>query len=616
MPSAKSLLTVAVRALGCLILGFAALYYLWSSLATISNFALQYPAFDQYRMYRNYLGLPFPDNAIQLENGHRPILPVLLRLAEIRWLNADQSLQLGFGLACAVLAFGLVAFTAMRESGTSLLQRTSCVLVVALAIFWLGNARMLIHGNELVHVYPIVLLAVVAALCVHAARSSAPTRWMACAGLCAFIATFTFGSGIAVFGVVVVSAVVARIPLRAWWAAGGLCLLAATAYLLGLPGDEGVRHGLAFDPLANATALARWLAAPWVNAWIGLADPPLRDYVQQAAMDSAIGHGLVESAKLFAAPFGASYLMAEALIIGSIGVLAWMAMAIHAWRSGPALSRLQLLGFALASFGMGVAVIVCMARLPYFHADPTQLFGDRYLPWSCLFWLGLGLFVGGKPLRSRLAGVAFALTALLCAIIASPSHQVTAAWAATVHRHNQMSAVAAQLGLWNVDVLPDDVAANHADVAATLGLLKARHLSMFSEPAYQLIESGWSLAEGMASTDAIAGSFVHVRQWVENPAPHSSAAAFEGVLPRLPDLPSDPLLPVVDDSGKLRGMAKLSLIGFGKESLRFSLARKGGFDGYVVDPKPSESLRILVMASREQVLGTIPLIIPEPPTKP
>ena len=85
----------------------AALVWFWSSLATLSTFALRYPAFDQYRLYSIYLGLPFPTNAVQPENGHRPILPALLRLAEIRWLAADQKFKVVVGRGAGVVSLVL-----------------------------------------------------------------------------------------------------------------------------------------------------------------------------------------------------------------------------------------------------------------------------------------------------------------------------------------------------------------------------------------------------------------------------------------------------------------------------------------------------------------------------
>src|SRR5690606_14207293 len=137
-----------------------ALVYLWSSIATIANFAFLYPAFDQFRLYPIYLGLPFPDSAIQLENGHRPILPALIRLAEIRWFDANQWLQIGTGLGFALLASGLLAWATVRERGLDILQIATATLFITLGFWWLGNARLLMHGNELAHAYLVVLLLV------------------------------------------------------------------------------------------------------------------------------------------------------------------------------------------------------------------------------------------------------------------------------------------------------------------------------------------------------------------------------------------------------------------------------------------------------------------------
>src|SRR5262249_20118578 len=53
----------------------------------IVNFGWRQPMFDQWREYETFLDLPFPQNVIQLNNGHRPMLPNLVRIAEIEWFG-------------------------------------------------------------------------------------------------------------------------------------------------------------------------------------------------------------------------------------------------------------------------------------------------------------------------------------------------------------------------------------------------------------------------------------------------------------------------------------------------------------------------------------------------
>ena len=98
-------------------------WFLLTGLLEIINFGFRQPMFDQYRMYPNYLTLPFPDSVLQLENGHRPILPNLVQVAEAHWFSASQNLQLAVGGGSALLMAALLSIAAWRGPGTSLPTR-------------------------------------------------------------------------------------------------------------------------------------------------------------------------------------------------------------------------------------------------------------------------------------------------------------------------------------------------------------------------------------------------------------------------------------------------------------------------------------------------------------
>ena len=102
-------------ALLCLTFALAALYFALNTLCAIINFGWREPMFDQWSEYETLLGLPFPQNVLQQVAGHRPILPNLVRVAEIRWFGADQSLQLVVGSLCAFLSAAILAGAAYGE---------------------------------------------------------------------------------------------------------------------------------------------------------------------------------------------------------------------------------------------------------------------------------------------------------------------------------------------------------------------------------------------------------------------------------------------------------------------------------------------------------------------
>jgi hypothetical protein len=587
-----------------------AIAWLWTSLAAIANFAFRYPAFDQFRLYRIYLGMEFPANALQLENGHRPVLPALLRLAEVRWLDADQTLQIAVGTIAAVLVLLLVIVTIVRAREIPAPTRAAASALTVLALFWLGNARMLMHGNESVHTYFVMLFCVLALLAVNAARNARAAAWMVAATLCCTIATFSFGTGIASFGCVLALGMILRLRAR------DLAIPAATAavvlaiYLAGLPGHGGVRGSLHYDPAVMFTSVARWLSSPWMHAWLGTGDPPLEPWLQSSLLTMRSARPLVACARWLSELFGARALMIESAVVGFAGLCAFAIACVHALRRGRELGALRALALGLAMFAVGAATIVCLARHGLFAQLPEQVFADRYLPWSCLFWLGLALYaIGGERGHTFAAGARVVFATAVCLYVFAPSHRAMAGWSATVSRHVLQSGVAAQLGIWDAERFPDGDDATRTDVLAALDLLKQRHLSMYAEPAFAAFERGTPIAP--PTQEAPDGSYAEVVRQFDDTLGQRRIADISGRLTRIEGIGRDPVLLVVDAEGHARGLAKASF--FEKGSLRFSVPRKRGFDGYVLSPQPGEALSVLVLDDAgTRAIARIPLTIPTP----
>lgn len=598
-----------LRVAGTALLALAILAWLWSSLAVIANYHFAYPAFDQFRLYHFYLGLPFPQNALQLENGHRPILPALVRLAEIRWFSANQVLQTVVGTCAAAASLAAIAWTIARDRDMPTTARAALCLLATIALFWLGNARMLMHGNESVHAYFVVLFCVFGVLAVVAARHGSTTFRAAVAGLCCVAASFSFGTGMASFGAVLLVGIVLRLRLRALAIPSVLLVLSLGVYAFGLPGSNGVRHSLLLDPVGNLTTLTRWLSAPWMRAWLGHGDPSIEAWLQSSMDRTTFGHGLVSSARMLSLPFGAHPAMVISILVGTLGVCGFAWACLHAWRTHGQLSSSRALGLGLAAFGLGAAIIICFARVNLFQAAPAQVFADRYLPWSCLFWLGLAIYaIAGINFAARRRQMAVVIASLLVSLIFFPSHRSLAGWSATVSRHIDQSAVAAQLGIWDPRRF-EDPSATIEDVEATLRLLRERHLSMFGESAYALIEHDWHAPASLP--EPLASAWTRVAREFDDPHSGRHIADFEGWMPRIEGA-HHPVLAVVDDRGILRGLAQPSFIGPGKKSLRFNIARKRGFDGYVLDAQAGEQLQVLVLDDQaKRVLASIPLQIPQ-----
>lgn len=587
--------------------GVVAVAVAWTlfTLIAIVVYGLRYPAFDQYHFYPKYLELPFPAPAFELENGHRPVLPAFVRMAEIAWTGAGQMLQIAVGI-CLVLATVLLIGFAGRRDGRSRLQGASACLLAVLAVFWLGNARMLFHSNEILAVYGVTAFAVAALWAVHAATLADPLRRMFLAGVFALGAVFCFGSGMAAFAALFMAAFAGRVAWRAWIAPLLLFALAIGLYVGGMPGDSGVRNSLLVSPLENFVIGLHWLSAPWMHAWLGFANPAMFPFVSTPAEPA----NLVEAALRGSAGFvhsvlGAQAFRIEGIVIGGAGVAAWVACLWHVRRHE--VSRGRLVAFGLATFGLAVGATICLARLALFKTSPGDVLAERYLPWSCLFWLGLALYALAAPRRpSPRRDVVAAMFAVALAVMLYPSHLWWTGWTAAVHRINHASAVAAQMGIWDPARFPDGPDASKADVLRTHELMRECRLSMFGEPGYVLWSSGWR--EPATLLPPQSGLWLHATSEFRDDDGRR-IVRIEGVLPRSGPLPHDAVIALVDAGHGLRGMAKPSFFESGSGVLlRLGLDQRRGFDGYLVDPQVGETFDLLVVdADARTVLARFPV---------
>ena len=263
---------------------------------------------------------------------------------------------------------------------------------------------------------------------------------------------------------------------------------------------------------------------------------------------------------------------------------------------------------SLATFGLGTGAIICLARLVYFDLHPMQVMADRYLPWTCLFWLGLVLGWSERPATARrwARDAILPVLALVTAIALQPSHVTLAGWSATVHRNVQQSSVAAQLGIWDPQRFPDGADASRTDVERTLALMRQQRLSMFAEPAFNLLSRGWRAPTGEHPVPPGSRAFGN-REFVDDLS-GDPVMSIEGWVTRIEDRPRDAALVVVDAAGEIRGLARFSFIGPGKRGFRLNVPAKRGFDGYVLAPRTGEVLRVLVLdPGSNRVLAQVPL---------
>ena len=421
------------------------------------------PYADPWRYLATYLGEPFPGNVLRVDNGHCEVLPDLVRFADLRWCHADQSLQLGFAVATALLVVATVCLLARRGGVGWLLPAAFCI-----GVFWLGNGRKLAHGNESVPLF-LILLFLVNGLRLAARGEGIGPHALLAVTLCGVAATFTFGSGIACFVAFGAALWLRRAPRREW-----LPLMTA-----------GIVTLLTFFAIAshqvNASVWAlgercvvwlHWLGAPFVSATSPLLDP--EHAARQPELVRSLAAPIATWVHAACGPSATAHL--PAAFVGAAGVTWLLAASWRHRRDGG--SELQRLGLGVAWFALAVGVLVAAARLEYFRNRPDQIVSARYLPWSILLWTGLVMAHVAAPARSRRARAA---TVLAFALLLLPSQVWNARAAFRLQQVAERTAVGAAVGVLD-DAYPL-VESRLIDVQRSLPLLREAGAAMFAWPA-------------------------------------------------------------------------------------------------------------------------------------
>lgn len=465
---------------------------LWCAVAAVVGVGLAAMAWlsprvlyaDPWRFTQKLLEMPWPSNVLVSDNGHREILPNLVRYAELCWLNGNQWLQIGTGMALALVTVWLLA-RILKADALAPSVRAAATLVGVLSIFWLGSQRALTHGNESVHAYLItVALMAGVALLLRGDR-----RGAVLAAVCGVAATFSFGSGVAVFVGLAAVLAVRRAPVSHWLPliAG---LLVAVGLHLGM-GRTGMPSKMGLMPLAQLDVLLRWLASPFIYlAWPAL-DPAAAQQLPFAPLRSAV-HAVASAYQSQFGPVMTSRW--PHLLIGAAGVVGLLGMSWRSGQRGRSAGAGESVALAMAWFGLAVGGLVALSRWSYFADFPAQLAAPRYVPWSWLFWSGLLLWtlVRVGPRRPR----AVAWAALLLAVAALPSTAWMAYLGASMQRVADMTATAAAAGVVDPDQTHGESVP--AEVQAALPSLRAHGSAMFAWPETVYLQ------EAQTATTAVA----------------------------------------------------------------------------------------------------------------
>jgi hypothetical protein len=250
----------------------------------------------------------------------------------------------------------------------------------------------------------------------HAAVDGRGVPW-AIAIVACFVATFSFGPGIATFAVLFVAGVLLRQTAARLAFVVAAALAASAIYFFLLPGSYAARHETTgFSPVGGLYYLAARLAAPAYELLSGAT--PQEDFSPAWPL------------------------------VGLVVLLPVMISVVRRWHARVNFDRFEIVAVGLFCFGVTASYLVAATRAEYFAEHPDQIFAKRYLFWSCLSWLGAGLYglASLNRMDSRAQSIgALAVGALAVAgVPAAVSHGV---WAAEVYRRVELTAAGLSVGL-------------------------------------------------------------------------------------------------------------------------------------------------------------------------
>lgn len=529
-----------------LLLTVSAGYFWFTTVVTLNDYGIRVLYADQWRIYTDYFNKPFPANVLTLQNGHRPVLSGLFFLLDRYLFGARQNFLLILGALLATATAGVMAWPFLKSRSVSVLEKSLAGYITFTAIFWLGNSRILFHGNESVHAYLVPFLFLMS---VHALlrcqchptgnKNDTPNEIFWALGACIFslMALFSFGAGVAAPPALLMMAFILRLSKTTKAIVMANILLVAALYLL-MPSAPKVTGVLVSSHQGHngLTNFFTLLGAPLVFLFSG---------------PEAL---FLPNAQLFMNTICPS--------VGVLGILmlVWRTMASFKKEKPPL--RIEPTALAMALFTSIVVFLVIVMRSEYFTTHPDQLFANRYLIWTTLFWGSLGLeclnFPRTAPPNIRLkrinTGVAV-LVSLVSAIIIQSNNHRWLAHAEKWHNITNIAAVGLLVGVHDQQKVEQDLLESADKIFPLAEKLREKQLNIFSSPTAQSIRKNLQIPFAVNASPKILAEFTVTRTFTD--LINQTISAQVQIQAALPTEPSIDHILIADQANRLVGATVL-----------------------------------------------------------
>ena len=351
---------------------------------------------DVYTFVRDHTWL---ETALLKQDVHVKFFPRCVCLANLHFFKGDPQMLFYAGLGLLLVTALMLLIPIWRDETVSLTAKSLSTLVVLLGNFWMARATITANGEFNCEDSLTMVGAALAFALIKASCSWTTTAIVVCAG---FLASFSFGTGLAVWPTLLLLAWCLRLPRQTIVLFGISALAAAVIYevLPVLPSDAPKVSEIALGkPVTVLTEFCRLLGSPvfyTIAGWHGA----------KSLADLRESFGIVLS--------------------GLAGLtLAGVAVIPRMRRRDFGNSGLERTGLSLLIFNLFALLLIAVGRLKSLDLGP---FAPRYLFWSSLFWTGLILLGIKRAERLRQGRWPALLFPFAIAVFAWPAHYQAWFW--------------------------------------------------------------------------------------------------------------------------------------------------------------------------------------------
>ncbi len=395
-------------------------------------------------------------SALLKQAGHITFFPSLIGLANLRFFHGDVQMLFFVGLGLLFTTVALLLIPIWRDKTIGLTAKTLSTLVVVTGNFWMGRASITANGEFNCENSLAMSGAALTFLLIAKTRCSwTTTAIVVCAG---FVASFSFGGGLAIWPTLLLLAWCLRLPWRTIVLLGFSALAVALVYQMvpvlpfNWPKASAVSPGNLIGALTNFCRLVGSPVLYTIAAW--RTEKPLTDLEQSFAI--ALWTGL------------AGLVLAGIFVIRRI-----------LWRDLK--TGLESTGLSLLVFNLFALMLIAVGRLKSFDLEP---FAPRYLFWSSLFWTSLILLAVDRTDRLQRSRWPTLLLPFATAIVAWPAHYQAWFWCKNVQIMYDKDATAVINGAFEaqrMQRLPPEFQQIFEERSRLASQLRARRLDVFAD---------------------------------------------------------------------------------------------------------------------------------------